>query len=344
MNTQEQPSGFGRLELSLGQVKASNSGALVHGNAGASLVDLGDGILCLEFHSKANTLDGQVFEIMEFAWNELAKDWLGLVIGNEGTHFSAGANLGFFADCIERRAWGEMEQLLIRLQSGLDIFRYSNKPVVAAPFGMTLGGGCEVAMASTGICAALDSRMGQIEARVGLVPTLGGCMDPLRRRVANAEEPLNALKDLFFTLALGKISVDAEEARSLGFLLPTDRVIPAREGLIGKAKEMVRYLGSQHANVASRKPPVWAAGSMGLSLLKESIFSLQNDGLLAGHACTVAEKLAVILTGGGTGPERWVDPQFILDLEREAFMSLLGHPLGADRIMHTLKTGTILNN
>jgi 3-hydroxyacyl-CoA dehydrogenase len=319
-------------------------------NPSASLIDIGDGVLCLEVHTKMNALDGDVFNMAIRAREELEKDWAGLVVGNQGEHFGAGANLFMVGMAAQQGEWEQLEGIVKRMQDALMDFRYSPKPVVTAPFSMVLGGAAEVMMGSSAICAAAESYIGQVEAGVGLVPAGGGCKELLRRVISPVvkqtpgADPLPFLRRIFETVALGKVSASAVEARQWGFLTPADRIVMNRDHLLHEAKRMVLDLVAADYRPPVRGNEVWAVGAGGLAALEILVYSLKEAGYASEHDVLVANKTAYILCGGKLSTAQWVDPQYILELEREAFMSLLGEQKTLDRMWHMLKTGKPLRN
>jgi len=323
----------------------------VFSNPGASLVDLGDGVLGLEFHSKANTLNADVNVAIQESLGYLEKSgWAGMVIGNDGSNFSGGADLGLFVEHIENRAWDKMSFLVNSLQQTLLRFRYGSKPVVAAPFGATLGGGSEVMLASSAICAAAETYIGQIEPSVGVVPALGGCkelmrrvLSPAMRRSANTD-PFPLLLHIFQLIVMNKVSGSAQEAKDWGFLQPTDRIVINRDYLLSSAKRMVLDLSAAGYTPEPRKEEIYAIGTTGYGFLMVQVYNMKTAGYITEHEALIASKLAYILCGGELSQPQWVDSEYILDLEREAFISLLGEEKTRQRIMSVLTTGKQIRN
>ncbi len=323
---------------------------VIASNPSASLVDMGDGVLGLEFHSKMNALDTDIFKMMERAREELDKEWVGLVIGNQGDHFCAGANIFVVAVAAQQGEWEQLDAVIKQGQDALMGFRYCPKPVVSAPFGMVLGGGAEVTMGASAVCAAAEAYIGQVEAGVGLVPAAGGCKELVRRvispviRKTPAADPLPFLQQIFERVAMGKVSASAEEARQWGFLTSADRIVMNRDHLLSEAKRMVLDLADSGFRPPVRGKELWAVGANGLAALEIMVWSLREAGYASEHDALVANKTAHILCGGKLSKPQWVDPQYILDLEREAFLSLLGEQKTLDRIWHMLNTGKPLRN
>ena len=319
-------------------------------NLSASLVNLGDGVLGLEFHTKANALDEDIVKMMIQAREELDKDWVGLVIGNQGEHFCAGANVFLFAVAAQQGEWERLGVIIKQGQDALMALRYSPKPVVSAPFSMVLGGGAEVTMGASAICAAGELYIGQTEAVMGVVPAGGGCKELLRRVVSpvvrctpNAN-PLPFLQRVFETIALAKVSASAEEARQWGFLTPADRIVMNGDHLLHEAKRMVLEMAESGYRPPVSGHEIWAVGASGLAALEVAVWGMKEAGYASGHDALIANKTAYILCGGKLSKPQWVNPQYILDLEREAFLSLLGEQKTLDRIWHFLSTGKPLRN
>jgi len=333
----------------LKDVKADEK-RIVARNFSASLVDMGDGVLGLEFHSKMNALDEDIFKMMVRAREELEKEWVGLVVGNQGEHFCAGANIFMVLVAVQQGEWDRLEALIKQGQDALMAFRYSPKPVVSAPFNMVLGGGAEVTMGASAVCAAAESYIGQVEAGVGLVPAAGGCKELVRRVVSpvlkstpNAD-PLPFVQRIFEMIALAKVSASAEQARQWGFLAPADRIVMNRDHLLHEGKQMVLEMVAAGYRPPVRGKEIWAVGANGLAALQVAVWGMKEAGYASEHDALIANKTAHILCGGKLSKPQWVDPQVILDLEREAFLSLLGEQKTLDRIMHMLNTGKPLRN
>ena len=328
----------------------SEEGRVIAHNPSASLVDMGDGVLCLEFHSKMNALDTDISRMMAQARLELEGDWVGLVIGNQGEHFSAGANLFMLAGAAQQGEWGQAEAAVKMAQDGAMAFRYSPKPVVSAPFNMTLAGGAEAMMGASAICAAAESYIGLVEMGVGLVPAGGGCKELVRRvvspvaRSAPNADLLPFLQRIFDTIAMAKVSGCAEEARQWGFLSSADRIIMNRDHLLHEAKRTVLEMAESGYRPPVRGKEIWATGANSLAALQMMIWGMKEAGWASEHDALIANKTAYILCGGKLAKPQWVDPQYILDLELEAFLSLLGEQKTIDRIWHMLNTGKPLRN
>src|SRR5215207_1715522 len=306
-----------------------------------------DGVACLEFHTKMNTLDGDIREMLLASVEEVeAGDWRGLVIGNEATDFSVGANLaGGVSDL------GAIERAVKGMQDALTAVRFCSKPVVTAPAGRTLGGGCEVSMAGARAAAAAETYMGLVEVGVGLIPGAGGCKELVRRlvsppmRAAGNADPVPFLQQALQTIATAKVSTSAAEARAFGYLTDADLVVMNRDHQLAEAKRLVLELSD-----AGYSPPArgakncYAAGRDALAALRAGLFIMQQGGYMSEYDLHVSQKVAWVLCGGNVSAAQWTDEQYFLDLEREAFVSLCGEPKTQERIAHMLSTGKPLRN
>ncbi len=312
-------------------------------NKGASLLDLGDGVLQLEFHTKMNTLDDDIRRMLVESVEELERgNWLGMVIGNDGADFCVGANLAAVSNGIEQAVKG--------MQDALMTVRFCVKPIVAAPFGRTLGGGAEVAMAAARIVAASETYMGQVEVGVGLVPAAGGCKELIRRVVSpvmkktlNAD-PLPFVQSVLQTVGMGKVSTSAEEARSMGFLAPSDRVVMNRDHLLEEAKREVIEMAQAGYTPPPREKSCYAAGRDVYAALNAGIFQMHQGAYISDYDASLSARLAAILCGRELSSGQWVDEQFFLDREREAFVALVQQPKTIERIQYMLSTGKALRN
>lgn len=341
------PADAGRILLT--DVKAREQ-AIVAKNTSASLVDLGDGVLGLEFHSKLNALDEFIFELYEKALDKLDDgEFEALVVGNQDARaFSAGANVLMILMGAMQGAWDQIDASILRLQKLVMRAKYSRRPVVTAPFGLTLGGGAEVAMHSAATQASGELYMGLVEAGVGLIPAGGGCKELLVRYLGDipqdvAYDPNPFVQKVFERIGLAKVSTSAEEARGMGFLRPQDRLTLNPDRLVGDAKNLALGLvkaGYQPPRMRTVKLP----GSSGRAAIELFLYQMREGGYATGHDVTVGKKLANVLTGGdvpnGTVRTEWE----LLDLEREAFLSLAGDAKSQARMQHMLQTGKPLRN
>jgi 3-hydroxyacyl-CoA dehydrogenase len=319
-------------------------------NDSASLLDLGDGILCLEFHSKGNSIDAQIVEMGNRALDALeSDDVVGLVIGNEGRNFSVGANLGEMAHAVKNGDLDQIEKSVEALQDLLTALRFAPKPVVSAPHGQTLGGGLEVCLHSDRIVAAGETYMGLVEVGVGLIPAGGGTKEMARRLVspplhtAPVTPPLPFLQKAFEQIALAKTTTSALEAEEMGFLTEYDRIVMNADHLISAAKREALdladgYTPPEHANnVYAAGRTARAALEMGIKTMQWGHYASEYDGVIAGH-------VARILTGGNLSLPQWVPEEYLLKLEKQAFLDLLKQEKTHERIEALLETGKPVRN
>jgi 3-hydroxyacyl-CoA dehydrogenase len=316
---------------------------------GASLVDLDDGVLLLEFHSKANAIDQDIMRMAEKALEHLHTNrYEGLVISNEADNFSVGANLMMLVMAAHSEAWDQVDDFIASGQQMMQQLRAAPKPVVTAPFGRVLGGGAEFTMAGTRIVAHAETYMGLVEAGVGLIPAWTGTKEMMRRvinpvmEVSPNSDALPVLQKVFETIATAKVAESAMQARELGFLQPADKIVMNRDQLIYTAKQTCLNLAPGYEPNTPGK--IWAAGRDAFSVLKLGAWSLLEARYATEYDIFIAEKLAYVLTGGGLSAPQWVDEQYILDLERAAFLELAQQPKTLERIQHTLQTGKPLRN
>jgi 3-hydroxyacyl-CoA dehydrogenase len=315
------------------------------GNDSASLLDLGDGVLCLEFHSKGNSIEAGTVEMGHRALEALERDdVIGLVIGNEGRNFSVGANLGEMAHAVQNGDLEGIGESVEALQNLLMAFRFAPKPIVSAPRGQTLGGGLEVCLHSDRIVAAGETYMGLVEVGVGLIPAGGGTKEMARRLVspplqtAPNTPPLPFLQKAFEQIALAKTATSALEATEMGFLTTDDRIVMNADHLISAAKREVKdlsdgYTPPEHGdNVYASGRTARAALEMGVKTMQWGHYASDYDGVIAGH-------VARVLTGGNLSLPQWVTEEYLLKLEKQSFLDLLKNDKTHERIEGLLKTG-----
>ena len=328
--------------------KTSSKSKLVKSNADASLIDMGDGVLCLEFHSKMNTIDNPSIEMMFEALDEVERDFEGLVIGNHADNFSVGANLALMLERARNGDWKALEAMISAYQRANMRFRLSPKPVVAAPAGMALGGGCEIAFGADRICAAAETYIGLVEVGVGLIPAAGGvkemairCLEgiPLGANV----EPFPHFKRAFETIACAKVSESAAGAKRLGYLREVDTVSINRAHHLQNAKQLVLAMGAEGYQDPQPRG-VFVLGKTGLDRLKSEVNLAQRAGHLSDHDVKILNQLAYVLCGGELSTPQSVSEDYLLELEREAFLYLCGEEKTHQRIEYTLKTGKPLKN
>ncbi len=321
---------------------------VVSQNAGATIRDLGDGVACLEFHTKMNALDEDIMNMTVEAFDRLETDFNGLVIGNEADNFSAGANLFMMAVGAQQGMWDLLEGAVKKLQDLNMRMRYSPKPVVVAPAGLTLGGGCEITMHGARVVAAAETYIGLVELGAGVIPAGGGTKEMLRRivnpvmRVENAEV-LAPLQRAFLQMGQAKVATSAEEARGMNILSPADRIVMNRDHLLTEAKKEVL-----HMVAAGYRPPtpepIYAAGRDALAAIRIGAWMFKEGNYITQYDHHIAGKLAYVMCGGELTHPQWVSEQYILDLEREAILSLFGEERTQARMWNILQTGKPLRN
>jgi 3-hydroxyacyl-CoA dehydrogenase len=326
-------------------------GAVVAENTGAALHDVGDGIFAVEFHTKGNALDGDIVEMLHKGIEHAEAHGKGVVIYNDGQQFSFGANIMLIYMLAQSGDWKQLEQAGAMFQGLMQRIRYARVPVVAAPFGRTLGGGCEVCLAAgsaAGIRPHSELYMGLVEVGVGLLPGAGGTVNSLfglLERVPESVEvdPLPFVAQVFKQIALAQVSLSVEEARAMGYVPPNAQVTFDRRLLLHDAKAMTLGLAE-----AGYRPPVPRAfrlpGESGMATLATSVRSMVQTGLASEHDAVIANKIARVLCGGPAGHTKKVTEQEMLDLEREAFLSLCGEAKSQERIAHMLNTNKPLRN
>ncbi|HEY5059942.1 MAG TPA: enoyl-CoA hydratase/isomerase family protein, partial [Gemmatimonadaceae bacterium] len=337
-------------EIRLDELKSlgKRSERVLEDSSDASLVAADGGVAVLEFHSKMNTLGQGVIEMVHRSLDRVERDGLaGLVIGNEDPRtFTAGADLSMVLELIKGGDWKKLDEAVRVFQETSLRIRQSPFPVVAAPFGLTLGGGCEFSLHADQVQAHAELYMGLVEVGVGLIPAGGGTTELLFRfageLVPYAEaDPFEAVKRAFQLIAMATTSTSALDARKLGFLRPSDRVTMNRDRLIADAVARVVDLSADYVPPVPRT--MTALGKEGIGNLKYGAWAMHEAGQITDHEVRIAHELAYILTGGD-GPARRVTERDILDLERDAFLRLLGTKETQDRMLYTLKTGKPLRN
>jgi 3-hydroxyacyl-CoA dehydrogenase len=319
-------------------------------NDSASLLDLGGGVLCLEFHSRGNSVDEAAVEMGYEALEALERDdVVGLVIGNEGRNFCVGANIGEISHAAKNGRLDEVGRRIDAFQGLLMGLRFAPKPVVAAPHGQTLGGGLEVCLHSDRIVAAGETHMGLVEAGVGLIPAGGGTKELARRiisrpmRTAPNTPPLPFLQRAFETIAMAKTSSSALEAREMGFLDEDDRVMMNPDHLLSAARREVEGLAEGYVP-PGRGENIYAAGNTARAALEVAIKAAQWGHHASEYDCVIAAHVARVLTGGELCLPQWVPEEYILKLEKQSFLNLLENEKTHERIGHMLKAGKPLRN
>ena len=315
-------------------------------NAGASLVDLSDGVACLEFHSKMNAIGSDTIQMVRSALDIVEKDFEGLLIANQGENFSVGANLMLLLMEAQEGNWEDLDMVVRAFQQMTMSLRYSPKPVVAAPFQLALGGGCEVCLGADAIHSAAEVYTGLVEVGVGLIPAGGGTKEVLMRnlqRMPPGADALPYLRKAFETIALAKVSRSALDAKRLGYFAESDTFSMNADRLVQDAKSIVLQLSRNYRQPQPRRD-ILMTGKAGYAYLQVGIFLMREAGYISEHDQKIGEKIAWMMTGGDLSQPIQVEEQFVLDLEREAFLSLLGERKTQERIQHMLKTGKPLRN
>lgn len=336
---------------------AKKSNGVVKKNAGASLIDLGDGVGCIEFHSKMNALGGDaVMMIQQVLKPGGAGDAFdAFVINNDGGHFSAGANIMLLLMSVQEEEWDDVDMMIRQFQGATQLIKFSPKPVVCAPFNMALGGGCEVALHSAFRQVHAELYMGLVEVGVGLLPGGGGCKEMTLRAVDAAQsirpdgrgesvELMEAMKKTFETIAMAKVSTSAMEAKGLGFLSRGDGVTMNRERLLSDAKSQALELVKVGYKAPVPRTDIPAPGENILATLKLGVHLMRQGEFITEHEVKIGNKVAEVICGGAVTPGTPVSEQYLLDLEREGFKSLCGEKKTQERIAYTLKTGKPLRN
>jgi 3-hydroxyacyl-CoA dehydrogenase len=346
----EEPTGILILKSS------KEAGREIEKNAGASLIDLGDGAVCCEFHAKMNAIGADLIAMMQKGLKRLETDFEAMVIANQAVNFSVGANLMLVLVAAQEQEWDELHMAVKQFQNINLAVKYAPKPVVAAPQGMALGGGCEVSLHAARIQAAAEAYIGLVETGVGLIPGGGGTKEMLIRaneRAAGGEDLdlFHALKPLFESIAMAKVGTSAEECRDLGYLRREDGVSMNRDRLVADAKQVALALarGGYKRRAANwqegaETTQIKVLGEQFLAGAKLAIHMMVRGGFASEYDAHVGRKLANILAGGPLTAPQLVSEQYVLDLEREAFVSLCGEKKTRERMAHTLKTGKPLRN
>ncbi len=328
----------------------------VAGNTGASLIDIGDGVACLEFHSKMNAIGEDIMSMIVQSSDIVSRDFEGLVIANHGTNFSVGANLAMLLFLAQEEEWDDLDWAIKALQDAFMKLKYLDKPVVAAPAGMALGGGCEICLASDRVRFAAETYMGLVEVGIGVIPAWGGCKELLIRNTEHLFEVQRGgvypkqiefmpfVARAFETIAMAKVSTSGPEAIKLGYLRPTDKLTVNRDYLIEDAKKTVLAINLEGYTPLRPLEEIRVAGENTFAMMKLALWTMHEQGFALDHDVTVGTKVAYVLCGGNVLENTKVSEQYLLDLEREAFLSLCGEPKTQARIEHMLTTGKPLRN
>jgi 3-hydroxyacyl-CoA dehydrogenase len=297
-----------------------------------------------------NAIGGDTLQMVKQSLAEVEKNFVGLVVGNQAQNFSVGANLMLMLMEAQEENWEEIDMIGRYFQQSTMSLRYSPKPVVVAPFQMVFGGGCEMALHADRVRAAAETYIGLVEVGVGIIPAGGGtkemllrALDSIPKNLADAD-PFPFVKRAFETIAMAKVASSAEEARALGFLGSDDSISMNTDRLIADAKKEVLALAASGYVQPQPRTDILALGMPALATFKLGIHQMKRAGFISDHDALIGEKLARILTGGDLNHETRVSEQYLLDLEREAFLSLVGTRKTQDRIANMLKTGKPLRN
>ena len=351
--------GQGRARLRDGEVppaapdlqilrSARDRSQIVKRNPGASLLDLGDGVLAVEFHSKMNAIGGDTIQMLQAGVREAERNFAALVVGNEAAHFSAGANLTLVLLEAQEENWDELDLMIRSFQQTTMALRYAGVPVVVAPAGLALGGGCEIALHADRVQAAGEAYLGLVEVGVGLIPAGGGTKEMVARAAEQmapgSTDYLPPIQRAFETIAFARTSVSAPDAVRLGYLRPVDAVTMNRERLIADARARALQRVHEGYQAPARRTAIPVGGDTVASTLKLGVHLAWKAGRISDHDRLIGRKLATIMAGGALPHPTTVSEQHLLDLEREAFLSLLAEPKTRERIQYTLKTGKPLRN
>ena len=332
--------------INLKQLK--NQGKLIKKNTGASLIDIGDGVALLEFHSPNNAIGLDILQMINYSVDEVAKNYKGLVIGNQGKNFCVGANLALMLMEAQDDNIYELDMVVRQFQNAMMKIKYSPRPVVTAPFAMTLGGGSEVCLPSAHIQATMETYMGLVEVGVGLLPGGGGNKELYIKHLKNMPNGVDfdlqkVANKVFETIAMAKVSTSAEEARENNFLNNADGISVNADHQLYDAKQAVLSLYSQ-----GYKPPIRqkvpVVGEPGYATLLLGAQGMYLSGYISEHDMKIAKKIAFVISGGKVPYGTKVDEQYLLDLEREAFLSLIQEPKTQQRMQHMLVKGKPLRN
>ncbi|MFT5955624.1 MAG: 3-hydroxyacyl-CoA dehydrogenase, partial [Cyclobacteriaceae bacterium] len=320
---------------------------VVWNNDGATVYDLGDGILNLEFHTKMNSIGAEVIEGINTAITMAEKDYRGLVIANEGQNFSAGANLAMLFMYAVDQEFDEIDMIIRTFQNTMTRARFSSIPVVAAPAGMALGGGCELSLHCDAIQAHAETYIGLVEVGVGLIPGGGGTKEFALRasdEYQSGDPELNILQKYFMNIATARVATSAEEARAMNILRPSDRITLNRNRLIADAKARAIQISEAGYTQVTERKNIKVQGQSGLAMFGAGVEGMRRGHYASDHDAKIAHKIAWVMNGGDLSTPTEVSEQYLLDLEREAFLSLCGEPKTLERIQSILFQGKPLRN
>ena len=327
---------------------AKDRAAVVRRNAGASLVDLGDGVLCVEFHSKMNAIGADTVQMLQAGVREASRNFAALIVGNDALHFSAGANLMLVLLEAQEENWDEIDLMVRAFQQSVIGLRYADVPVVVAPAGLTLGGGCEIALHADRVQAAAESYIGLVEVGVGLIPAGGGTKELIARAAESmppgSSDYLPPIQRAFETIAFARTSASGPDAQRLGYLRSVDAFTMNRERLLADAKRRALQRVAEGYQPPLPRQTIAVGGETVSAPLKLGVHLALRAARISEHDAVIGRKLAAVMGGGALPHPSVVSEQHLLDLEREAFLSLIAERKTQERIQHTLKTGKPLRN
>ncbi|ALS23947.1 3-hydroxyacyl-CoA dehydrogenase/enoyl-CoA hydratase family protein [Paenibacillus naphthalenovorans] len=331
--------------ISLRSLKEQNK--IIRANSGASLIDVGDGVACLEFHSPNNAIGADILFMIQQSVEEVRQNYDALIIANQGRNFCVGANIMLLLMEAQNEEWEEIDSIIRIFQNTMMQLKGFEKPVVAAPYHMTLGGGVEACLPADEVCAYAETYYGLVETGVGLIPAGGGCKElalRLSRANPNPEADLQPhINELFMNIGTAKVSTSAHDARKIGYLRASDRIVANQERLIHEAKQSALRLVHE-GYVLPPKEKIRVVGADGKAVMQLGAYTMRQSGYISDHDLLIAGKLAHVLAGGDVPAGTMVTEQYMLDLEREAFLSLCGEPKTQQRMQHMLSKGKPLRN
>jgi 3-hydroxyacyl-CoA dehydrogenase len=322
---------------------------VVKKNAGASLIDIGDGVLCLEFHSKMNAIGTDIISMIMAGVKETEANFEAMVIGNRGTNFSVGANLMLILLEAREGNWDEIDLSVRQFQKATMALKYCAKPVVAAPFGMTLGGGCEVVLGAQHAVASAETYIGLVEVGVGLIPAGGGCKELVMRNLdglpnVDGIDVFPAARAAFEAIGLAKVSTSGEEAFALKILHGGDSICMNPDRLIDAAKQTARALARRGYQAPDPNREIPVAGESGIAAMKTSLYNMREGKYISEYDELIGGQLARIICGGEVPAGTRVSERYLLQLEREVFLKLCGQKKTLERMQFMLKEGKPLRN
>ncbi|HYT69540.1 MAG TPA: 3-hydroxyacyl-CoA dehydrogenase NAD-binding domain-containing protein [Vicinamibacterales bacterium] len=319
---------------------------VVRRNSGASLLDIGDGVLQIEFHSKMNAIGGDTIQMLQAGVKEASQNFAAVVVANDAVNFSAGANLMLLLLEAQEGNWEDVDMMVRGFQGATMALKHADVPVVVAPAGLALGGGCEIALHAARVQAAAETYIGLVEVGVGLIPAGGGTKEMLARAMETApagSDPLPYVQRVFETIGFAKVATSGPDAKRIGYFRDGDEITMNRDRLLADAKAQALTLARDYTPAQPRSV-IRVGGESVLAALKLGVHLAWRAGRISDHDAVIGRKLAWILSGGNLAHAGTVTEQQLLDLEREAFVSLCGERKTQERIAHTLKTGKPLRN